>query len=33
MTTLKEVEVGLEKDGNQVILEEMSRAVVSPDQV
>ena len=33
MTTLKEVEVVLQKDNIQVILEEMSKAVVGPDQV
>ena len=33
MKTLEEVQVGLEKDSIQVILEEMSKAVVGPDQV
>ena len=31
--TLKEVEVGLEKDSIQVMLEEMSKRVAGPDQV
>ena len=33
MTALEGVEVGLEKDIIQVILEEMSKVVVVPDQV
>ena len=33
MTILEEVEVGLEKDNIQVILEEMSKSIVGPDQV
>ena len=33
MTTLEEVEAGLEKDSIQVVLEEMSKVVVGPDQV
>ena len=33
MITLEEVEVGLEKDSIWVVLEEMSKVVVGPDQV
>ena len=33
MTTLEEVEEGLEKDGNQVILDEMTKVVADPDHI
>ena len=33
ITTLKEVEIDLEKDSVHIILEELNKAVVGPDQV
>ena len=33
MITLGEVELGLEKDSIQVVIEEMNKVVVGPDQV
>ena len=33
MITLKEVEEGLEKDSIQVVIEEISKVLVGPDQV